>query len=31
MIANRTVTVRFVATTPDGRSYATSFDLRVGH
>ena len=31
MIANRTVSVRFVATTPDGRSYATSFDVRVGH
>lgn len=31
MIANRTVTVRFVATTSDGRTYAASFDMRVAH
>jgi hypothetical protein len=29
IIANRTATVRFVATTGDGRSYATSLDLRI--
>jgi hypothetical protein len=28
-IANRTVTARLVATTADGRSYATSLDIRV--
>jgi hypothetical protein len=31
MIANRTATVRFVATTPDGRATAASIDLRVAH
>jgi hypothetical protein len=31
IIANRTVAVRFVATTPDGRRYVASLDLRVGH
>jgi hypothetical protein len=30
LIANRAVAVRFVATTPDGRSYTTSLELRVG-
>jgi hypothetical protein len=29
MIANRTVAVRFVATTTDGRTYATTLTLRV--
>jgi hypothetical protein len=29
MIANRTVAVRFVATTPDGRAYAASLDVRI--
>ncbi len=29
-IANRTLPVRFVATASDGRTYATSLDVRVG-